>query len=170
MPRASTSKAAAGADAGAERRPVPAAMAVDRQAHSAYRGKTIKESIERNRLSSVKRKYFKELERDARAAAPDSAPAQAPVRTPQRAEPRKSTQRANPYQKVVREREAAAKQREEERARRAAEIRQAAARRRDAVRQREKQRWKHNARTQRGQPLLSNQITSLLEKLQKDAP
>ncbi|KAJ2710264.1 hypothetical protein H4R19_003831 [Coemansia spiralis] len=141
-------------------------MAVDRQIHTAYRGKAIKETIERNRLSSVKRKYFKELERDARAAAAQDS-AQPTVSAPQRAEPRKNAQRANPYQKVVREREDAAKQREEERLRRAAEIRQAEARRQESARLRKEQRRKHNARTQRGQPVLSNQIAGLLEKLQK---
>ncbi|KAJ2344815.1 hypothetical protein GGF43_005363 [Coemansia sp. RSA 2618] len=178
-------------EADGHRRRVPEAMALDVPTRSGYRGKIIKKTIERNRISTIKRKYFKELKKDttnnghasepqqkprpARAAedaGSDSGEAQGSgaehtAETSTRKPNDKRKQRSNPFQKVMREREDIKKKRDEERRRRELEIREAEMRRKKSAHRRKNERNLHNARTSRGQPALSSQITSLLTKIKK---
>ncbi|KAJ2452927.1 hypothetical protein EV183_002596 [Coemansia sp. RSA 2336] len=171
-------------EATGSRRRVFDAAGLDVPASKEYRGKIIKKTIERNRASTIKRKYFKELKKEARNAqkqetehadthsipeAGDHGSGAKGVLTDKSdSEHRhKHKQRSNPFQKVLREREQIKKQKEEEKRRREQEIRQAEMQRIKYAHKRKADRKRHSARTSRGQPVLSSQITGILKKLQK---
>ncbi|KAJ1883961.1 hypothetical protein LPJ66_010840 [Kickxella alabastrina] len=164
-----------------ERRRAPQSMALDTRIQRTYKGKIIKQRIERNQTSNVKRKFFKELKREGidsndmhrskrnhinqdtdadSAAMADSAERSRPEHAPR-------PPRANPFQKLLKERDQVKQQREEERKQRDIEVRQTEQRRSKCMHVRKEERKKFTARTKRGQPVLSNQIGSLLDKIKR---
>ncbi|KAJ1936427.1 Septin spn4, partial [Kickxella alabastrina] len=163
------------------RKRAPQSMALDTRIQRTYKGKIIKQRIERNQTSNVKRKFFKELKREGidtndmhrskrnhvnqdadvdPAATADSAERSRPEHAPR-------PPRANPFQKLLKERDQVKQQREEERKRRDIEVRQNEQRRSKCMHVRKEERKKFTARTKRGQPVLSNQIGSLLDKIKR---
>ncbi|KAJ2810144.1 hypothetical protein GGI24_007077, partial [Coemansia furcata] len=77
-------------------------------------------------------------------------------------------QRANPFQKLLKERDAARQRNDEERKQRDLAISEAEAGRNKYMQQRKSQQKKHTAKNIRGQPALSKQIGGLLQKIKKD--
>ncbi|KAJ1724456.1 hypothetical protein LPJ53_001297 [Coemansia erecta] len=153
-----------------ERRRMPQSMALDTRIQRTYKGKIIKQRIDRNQKSNVKRKYFKELRKEGLETAPQHStrgrPDDAEEDAEQSARPGRAP-RSNPYERLVRVRDEAKRQKDEERRRKNLEIQQVEKRRSDYMQERKEERKKYNARTKRGQPVLSNQIGSLLEKIKR---
>ncbi|KAI9479319.1 hypothetical protein LPJ78_000671 [Coemansia sp. RSA 989] len=169
-------------EAVSSRRRVPDAAGLDVPASKEYRGKIIKKTIERNRASTIKRKYFKELKKEAKKAQKqdtehsdnhnaaetgDHSSGAVSAPNDRAISRRKHKPNSNPFQKVLREREQIKKQKEEEKRRREQEIRQAEMQRIKYAHKRKADHKRHSARTSRGQPVLSSQITGILKKLQK---
>ncbi|KAJ2778162.1 hypothetical protein GGI15_004257 [Coemansia interrupta] len=154
-----------------ERRRMPQSMALDTRIQRTYKGKIIKQRIDRNQKSNVKRKYFKELKKEGLETTPqrhtrNSPDGDASGDADLSARPGRAP-RSNPYEKLVRVRDEVKRQKEEERRRKNLEIQQVEKRRSDYMHERKEERKKYNARTKRGQPVLSNQIGSLLEKIKR---
>ncbi|KAJ2706926.1 hypothetical protein FB645_001221 [Coemansia sp. IMI 203386] len=155
-----------------ERRRAPQSMALDARIQRTYKGKLFKKRIERNKASNVKRKYFKDLKREEHG---DHEPSQASSSGPNRRAPAKDqgerdsrpgrAPRSNPFEKLMRERDEIKRQKLEERARKQNEIRLVEQKKTKYMQERKEERRKYNARTKRGQPVLSNQISSLLDKI-----
>ncbi|KAJ2133159.1 hypothetical protein GGH19_000655 [Coemansia sp. RSA 1807] len=180
-------------EADGQRRRVPEAMALDAPARTGYRGKIIKKTIERNRISTIKRKYFKELKKDAQSNGQLPEQSQQPFRATKRDNSSngdkhemqgvdtehkdmagtsklgdRHKQRSNPFQKVMRKREDIKKEKDEQQRQREMEIRQAEIRRKKSAHRRKNEHNLHTARTSRGQPVLASQIYSLLNKIKKN--
>ncbi|KAJ1862692.1 hypothetical protein LPJ73_000695 [Coemansia sp. RSA 2703] len=153
-----------------ERRCMPQIMALDTRIQRTYKGKIIKQRIERNQKSNVKRKYFKELKKEGLETTPQQYARSSTDETGEDAEQSERPGRAprsNPYEKLIRVRDEAKRQKDEERRRKNLEIKQVEKRRSDYMHERKEERKKYNARTKRGQPVLSNQISSLLDKIKR---
>ncbi|KAJ1898642.1 hypothetical protein LPJ71_006132 [Coemansia sp. S17] len=168
------------------RRAPPQNMALGARTQSSYRGKVIKQRIERNQISKIKRKFFKSVKADADTNAGTELPSR--LEDSDQAEsssgavantskPRGETttgskvwrnQRANPFQKLLKERDAARQRNDEERKQRDLAISEAEAGRNKYMQQRKSQQKKHTAKNIRGQPALSKQIGGLLQKIKKD--
>ncbi|KAJ2021593.1 hypothetical protein IWW57_004871, partial [Coemansia sp. S610] len=168
-----------------ERRRAPSQpMALGTRIQSSYRGKVIKQRIERNQISKIKRKFFKSVKADADTDA--SAEVASIPEESSRAEPLSGaastskargdaagskawrSQRSNPFQKLLKERDAARLRNDEERKQREQAISEAEAGRNKYMQQRKSQQKKHTAKNIRGQPALSKQIGGLLQKIKKD--
>ncbi|KAJ2333085.1 hypothetical protein GGI00_002498 [Coemansia sp. RSA 2681] len=166
------------------RRAPPQAMGLDTRIQSSYRGKVIKQRIERNQISKIKRKFFKSVKADA-----DDNAEESPRRSEDSGKAETSAeaaassskahggtagskawrnQRANPYQKLLKERDAARQRNDDERKQRELAISEAEAGRAKYMQQRKSQQKKHTAKNTRGQPALSKQIGGLLQKIKKD--
>ncbi|KAJ1834860.1 hypothetical protein LPJ63_001610 [Coemansia sp. RSA 2711] len=181
-------------EANGQRRRAPSSMMLDAPVRTGYRGKIIKQTIERNRTSTIKRKYFKELKKEAKRdshipeqqqkqqqdtsgidrdsgseAETQSTHSEAAAESTKSKlnDTRVRKQRSNPFQKIVRDREELQKKTDEEKRRRELQIRQTEMRRRSYAHKRREDHKRHTGRTQRGQPLLSNQIFGLLSKIKK---
>ncbi|KAJ2554981.1 hypothetical protein EV175_002409 [Coemansia sp. RSA 1933] len=178
---------------GSQRRRAPMSMPLDKRIQRSYKGKLIKQRIERNKHSNIKRKYFKMLENDAQpqdaktssvqeaTANEDSSSndheAGSESNTKHRKRPHvadtqskgKHAPRANPFKAVLKEKELVQQTRDTERRKREEEIKQASRRRAKYLRDRKQQRKQLSARTSRGQPIMSNQISNLLTKIRKSA-
>ncbi|KAI8319390.1 hypothetical protein GQ54DRAFT_39549 [Martensiomyces pterosporus] len=185
-----------------ERRLAPNASSLDTRVQRSYKGKIVKQRIERNHLSNVKRKFFRTVKREGESGQNDyfkglvttsergksySGKAKSgsnhstdneqggnETHSGKNAEPsgrnaqeHQRQPRANPYQKILKEREQEKEHREEERRQREREMKQTEKRRSKYKHDRKVQRKKHNAKTSRGQPVLSNQIDHLLSKIKK---
>ncbi|KAJ2686988.1 hypothetical protein IWW39_003258 [Coemansia spiralis] len=175
-------------DKSSERRRAPShPMALGTRIQSSYRGKVIKQRIERNQISKIKRKFFKSVKADADTDA--SAEVASIPEESSRAEPLSGaaaaastakargdaagskawrSQRSNPFQKLLKERDAARLRNDEERKQREQAISEAEAGRNKYMQQRKSQQKKHTAKNIRGQPALSKQIGGLLQKIKKD--
>ncbi|PIA17800.1 hypothetical protein COEREDRAFT_80147 [Coemansia reversa NRRL 1564] len=188
-------------DAQEQRRRAPGTnMSLDVKTQHGYKGRIIKKTIERNRLSGIKRKYFKELKRDAahahmhtqhRVAAKgvddggssggyedvsgnyatsgnnSTSSGVSGTDSPNRNNTHPHKQRSNPFQKTMQQREEVGAKKEEARRKRELEIKRSELRRRRLAHQRKEQQKMHNARTSRGQPILANQVSSLLKRIRK---
>ncbi|KAJ2441695.1 hypothetical protein GGF42_007210, partial [Coemansia sp. RSA 2424] len=141
------------------RRAPPQAMGLDTQIQSSYRGKVIKQRIERNQISKIKRKFFKSVKADA-----DDNAEESPRRSEDSGKKEISAeadassskahggtagskawrnQRANPYQKLLKERDAARQRNDDERKQRELAISEAEAGRAKYMQQRKSQQKKH---------------------------
>ncbi|KAI9503315.1 hypothetical protein BX070DRAFT_225176 [Coemansia spiralis] len=184
---------------GTQRRRAPTLMALDTRIQRSYKGKLVKQRIERNRLSGIKRKYFKMLKTETEDSPAKTATTAAAISKSDNSEEDgegeedisdsserevpskrkigkdfatgaknlKRKPRANPFKDIMEEREQTRKQREEEQRSRGKEIERAKRQRDKHLHVRKEKRKKHNARTSRGQPVLSNQINDLLTKIKK---
>ncbi|KAJ2805835.1 hypothetical protein H4R20_001932 [Coemansia guatemalensis] len=185
-----------------QRRRAPGSdMALDVRTQHGYKGRVIKKTIERNRLSGIKRKYFKELKREAALGSmhtqhhtgakdedgsgdssnEDDSGSHATTThsstgtglssadKSKRNSTRPHKQRANPFQKTMRQREEVEEEREKARRKRELEIKRSEIRRKRLAHQRKEQQKMHNARTSRGQPILANQVSSLLKRIRKSS-
>ncbi|KAJ1645997.1 hypothetical protein J3B02_006331 [Coemansia erecta] len=157
-----------------ERRRAPQGMALDSRIQRTYKGKLFKQRIERNKASNIKRKYFKELKKEdqddpeAPSISSEGPSRRNPVKEYDEQESRPSrAPRSNPYEKLMREREEIRRQKLEDRARKQSEIRLVEQKKAKYMQERKEERKKYNARTKRGQPVLSNQIGSLLDKIKR---
>ncbi|KAJ2661420.1 hypothetical protein IWW48_002403 [Coemansia sp. RSA 1200] len=193
----------------AQRRRAPVTTPLDKRIQRGYKGKLIKQRIERTKFSNVRRKYFKMLESDAQPQNQADSGAQAETaskdiggvagnhddydnnndgaedghssqqrssakhRRPQASfssdpQPSKRTPRANPFKDILKTKELAQQKRDADRRKREEEIRIANKRRSNYMHDRKQQRKSLNARTSRGQPIMSNQISNLLTKIRKN--
>ncbi|KAJ1668915.1 hypothetical protein IW140_000019 [Coemansia sp. RSA 1813] len=195
-----------------QRRRAPVSMPLDKRIQRSYKGKLIKQRIERTKHSNIKRKYFKMLKHDGAQPHGTRTKAQAESAnedaggessngdnsdhgsnskrtngyyddsssnnerpSPKRkhkaaasdARTSKHNPRANPFKEVLKEKELVQQRQAAERKAREEDLRQANRRRTKYLHDRKQQRKKLNARTSRGQPIMSNQITSLLTKIRK---
>ncbi|KAJ2613927.1 hypothetical protein H4S08_001971 [Coemansia sp. RSA 1365] len=190
-------------DAQEQRRRAPGSnMSLDVKTQHGYKGRIIKKAIERNRVSGIKRKYFKELKRDAAHASMhtqhrvdakgaddggsgggyedgsgnyatsahnSTSAGVSGTDSSNRNNTHPHKQRPNPYQRTMQQREEVGAKREEARKRRELEIKRSELRRRRLAHQRKEQQKMHNARTSRGQPILANQVSSLLKRIRKSS-
>ncbi|KAJ2007790.1 hypothetical protein GGI04_000257 [Coemansia thaxteri] len=153
------------------RRAPPQAVAIGTRIQNSYRGKVIKKRIERNQISKIKRKFFKSVKPEANAAeAPGESSARAVSQNTAESKSGNSrlSQRANPFHKLLKERDAVRQRKDDERKQREQEISQAEAGRNKYLQHRKSQQKKHTSKTARGQPALSKQIGGLLQKIKKD--
>ncbi|KAJ2747834.1 hypothetical protein GGI20_000129 [Coemansia sp. BCRC 34301] len=167
------------------RRAPPQVMGLDTRIQSSYRGKVIKQRIERNQISKIKRKFFKSVRsdaeddarelspnfpKDANQAAPsvEAAASSSKVHSATAESKVWRNQRVNPYQKLLRERDAARQRNDDERKQRDLAINEAEAGRAKYMQQRKSQQKKHTVKNSRGQPALSKQIGGLLQKIKSD--
>ncbi|KAJ2894584.1 hypothetical protein GGI21_005267 [Coemansia aciculifera] len=152
-----------------ERRRAPSqAMGLDTRIQSSYRGKIIKQRIERNQISKIKRKFYKSEDSGAAEPSTEAAASSSETRGGKSGSKAWQSQRANPYQKLLRERDAARQRNEDERKQRELAISEAEAGRAKYLQQRKSQQKKHTAKNARGQPALSKQIGGLLQKIKND--
>ncbi|KAJ1726418.1 hypothetical protein LPJ72_006345 [Coemansia sp. Benny D160-2] len=193
----------------AQRRRAPVTTPLDKRIQQGYKGKLIKQRIERTKFSNVRRKYFKMLEGDAQPRNQSGSGAKTETagndvggvarnhgdddngdddtedghssqhRSPAKRrifqagfssdpQPSKRTPRANPFKDILKTKELAQQKRDADRRKREEEIRLANKRRSNYMHDRKQQRKSLNARTSRGQPIMSNQISSLLTKIRKN--
>ncbi|KAJ2736638.1 hypothetical protein IW152_000607 [Coemansia sp. BCRC 34962] len=162
-------------------------MPLGTRIQSGYRGKVIKQRIERNQISKIKRKFFKSVKADADADTGAGTEVASTSEGPKKPEalsgaaastPRAHgdttgskawrNQRSNPFQKLLKERDAARQRNDEERKQRELAISEAEAGRNKYMQQRKSQQKKHTAKNIRGQPALSKQIGGLLQKIKKN--
>ncbi|KAJ2395674.1 hypothetical protein GGI23_004217 [Coemansia sp. RSA 2559] len=165
-------------------------MPLDKRIQSSYKGRLIKQRIERTKHSNIRKSYFKMLKNDAQTQASMASSAQTETtdnannnngdrdisygsgkkdsskRKPS-APAGKHNPRANPFKAVLKDKELIQQRQDSERKKREDELNQADRRRTKYLHDRKQQRKKLNARTSRGQPIMSNQISSLLTKIRK---
>ncbi|KAJ1798528.1 hypothetical protein LPJ59_002438 [Coemansia sp. RSA 2399] len=172
-----------------QRRRAPLSVPLDKRIQSSYKGRLIKQRIERTKHSNIRKNYFKMLRNDAQPHDSKANNTQTETadngnnnsdrdsdygsdrkgsskRKPS-APAGKHNPRANPFKAVLKDKELIQQRQDSERKAREDELSQANRRRTKYLHDRKQQRKKLNARTSRGQPIMSNQISSLLTKIRK---
>lgn len=153
-------KGSSGSEINGDRRRAPRATPLDARINNSYKGKLIKKRIERNQASKIRRKYFKSIkDKDD-----DNSNSPAVVGSGSKWK----DHRSNPYHKLLKEKDLAKQRKEEERKQEEEEFKETQERREKYAQHRKTQHKKFTARTPRGQPVLSKQIGSLLDRIKKD--